>query len=699
MGLTGTSVVGAGTVTYSGIGVRQAVNAANSSNTNTDETPVTLSATENQAPIIPPPTIPQILPDFLVRLGLPQLTEEDRVLLSQYAFARTPDVERQLEERIFQEEEYVYNGWQGYGYFPPSAAFSHALDGLLGTEGYENLMGNLYREIDSETGRPRIYSILISLSEQEADKYIRMADEEFIVILAQAQKDTYLLPIGSQALIEAYDRFGDLQCIALAKGISLKEFYYNDLMSSLPGLSERDYQLIYKLEIIAGTPENADDMANRGMFVESLRHFVESYLESTDSSIMDSLSGALYYLYNMAPKFGISPAYVYQVLQEIAEDKGLSLQPEGSVESLSDLENQSISVAPEGLPQEVKEILQTTGYWELVRTNVREIYLTPEIDEGRGIYSRDAGGMANPALHSVQIDTIYTEGTLKSDWDIAATLVHEAAHVEWSENAAIELQYSTPDERNAYLIETDFLMKYKDILHSQTNANNPMTTLIYGNETLSCIQQIVISNLLAVRGANYVLGYSLDDFTVKYDVLPSVDYLNSRGLQNLSELDMSHYPTDLAYMALLDPETFGLQFTQEELLTTLIRFINPYYLDHPDEIGQLLTVLEQILNDGARLEGSMVVKDGDREFEHYERRMNLTLIRSDGTQEDLAYLDAEATKSLILIFEGLKLRRRNSSDILENIEWQYENTFDFQYTTIDMLQALTSFLVAHHQLE
>jgi hypothetical protein len=529
--------------------------------------------------ITPPPTVAQVSPDFFIRINLPQLRSEDRALLYAYAFSPNETTEQSIEEKIIEyRDSNVYNGWQSSDYFSPEDAFFYALD-ALSQEGQE--------AAPADYSISEIYASMKLFTTAEVDHYLEISEEEFQQAYIRAQNEIRLLPVGSQLLIQAAQRMKELATIAWIRGISIEEFSREDLRVSLPGLNEEDYETLLELKRIAYSPESIDNAVNCGLFIQKMQEYINRYLQTSDPQLKETLSLVLLSFYRLASRYGLNPGLIYSTLTEQADNLHISLVPQGSIQSLSELQNSEIAVSPENMPPEIKQILQATGYWDLVRDNLREIYFTPEIDEGRSAYVlMQEGGNANPAVRSVQIDTANEDGSMIAAWGIAMILVHEAAHIDWSIRAPIELQSSTPDERNAYAYENLFLRSYISTYGINKNSAE-----------YAGISRMFWQSTLAVSGANYALGYAATMMDIDYYDLPSQAFLSSRGLQTVGDLDMNHYPTDLAAITILEPELFGSQLDRRGLIEFLIK--RYFGAELPEgQIDEIVNVINWILESG-----------------------------------------------------------------------------------------------------
>jgi len=237
------------------------------------------------------------------------------------------------------------------------------------------------------------------------------------------------------------------------------------------------------------------------------------YLTATDENLKRKYADDLYGLDNLAAQFGVGGAELDSILAQVCKETNCDLTGKDKIESMAGLSAVDIkNVGPDGLPREVKEILVKTGYWQLVKDNINLIVLVRSLPADHTGFK--PGGMANPVLRRVEVD-FFGKKKVDPPWSIALTLVHEAAHIAWRSQPAL-LQNLTPDERQAYATELEFLGAYSKQ---------------YGipeNNKAFIFERLKIE--AAVMTANQLLGYAPDNFSVHETTLPS------------SALDLSYYP-------------------------------------------------------------------------------------------------------------------------------------------------------------
>jgi hypothetical protein len=202
---------------------------------------------------------------------------------------------------------------------------------------------------------------------------------------------------------------------------------------------------------------------------------------------------------------GVRGTELDKSLSQVCQKVNCDLNGKDKIASLSDLATVHFAnVTPDGLPQEIKEILVRTGYWQLIKDNLSSIVFNTSVsDDTRD--NQKVAGLANPLLRQVEIDFDGEAGTILSPRKIASVLVHEAAHVAWRAQPLI-LQNTTPDERQAYATELAFDNKYVDY-------DLPQKAKHFLFERLRVEQN--------VRTANEILGYASDNFSAKETTLPS----------------------------------------------------------------------------------------------------------------------------------------------------------------------------------
>ena len=510
----------------------------------------------------------------LIILSASHFPIADRQFLFNILTADHPEqMIHQLRSRIlaaYRELAQDENAWGGEGsvsYY----VYSEFLENLIGIEGSEQQLTGLFRN--------NISSLISTLSSSQVQHYLHMNEAGFIDEFQKAEQDLFSYPIGSTNLVKAYKRYLDLQAIAIARGISLHELDYDQVFEPMPGLSDEDQRNLLILMETASTPAGMDDAYNTLLFEETLELFQRRYLSDNpyEETPKTTLAQVLLLLYQMSPSFGSSFSECQQNFEELAGELGVSLIVPGQVADMEALSlSAPISVSPEGLPAEAIQILQRTGYWDLVKDNISEIYFTSEINEGS--YSMDSGGNANPALGRVEIDVLQ-DGRLIDPWEIAYILVHEAAHIDWAKQAPAELQFTTPDERNAYLYGAQFLERFFNLTTGSQYGELGLTEQLLPDSTEAHkIALFMASAITAGRAANFALGYPLETMDINYFTLPSSEFLSSHNLGQLEDLNMGFYPTDLSSHFVLEPgaleqivDELGLEESQKTALLDILR--------------------------------------------------------------------------------------------------------------------------------
>lgn len=475
----------------------------------------------------------------LRRLSHSKILQEDRKLVYRFITAKKKSrakLLRRLQKKIVsytKKESLLYNGWQSYGHITPYSAFLFALEGYFGNAGYERLQ--------AYTFSAHLKEVLCTISSKEMLKLLKLPANEFTLEMARIQTEVEQFPIGTERKIKAVRRANDLAAIALARGISLEGFYLVLFREgNMHGLKDEDYQILYELGRVAESPEKTDDNRHRALFLDRFESFTKRFLHAKHGSQERmALAGALSIFYSMAPKYGFSASALDVLLEFQSKKYGKSLHIDNQIASLQDLKkNQPITVGPKGLPKEVVKILKEHGAYDLVANNLREIILTPEIEEGFDMMVGDHGGNALAELRLVQIDVFDPEGKMLPAWLIAYILVHEAAHVVWGRSVRPELLASTPNERQAFLVGGKFIESYL-IQGIKSGRIDPKS------DEAKKMAMCIVQDWTAARAANYALGYDADNFDLNYKELPSAAFLKSHGLSELKELDMQNYPTNL----------------------------------------------------------------------------------------------------------------------------------------------------------
>ncbi|MFH1684168.1 MAG: hypothetical protein ABIA67_04725 [Candidatus Margulisiibacteriota bacterium] len=520
----------------------------------------------------------------LLILSHPRALPEDRALIFAFLTSSSENVSGALRSQIEQKivanlraTSLDYNGWQSYEYISAPLVFLSALEGLFGIEGFERTLQQILVQ--------RLPEVLTVINELEAQQLLDMPLIEFTQLLDSVMREAVQAPVGTQLKINVNRWLGDLINIALARGLSMQAYSFGRFMQdTMPELPEHILLGLYELNRAAGASDNPDNNLLRDRFFELYKELSEAFLSSDRGSQEHlDLAGAIQQLYGIGPRYGFSPLALDTMFDLIAARAGIFFGSNDQAPSLSQLDSsEQFVVGPAGLPPEVIQVLEDTGFYNLVAINLREIVLTPEINEGIGILSRDAGGRAYSGLHVVEIDYLTPEGEVLPAWMIAAILVHEASHVAWGRSVREELRQSTPDERQAFLNEARFLETYLGHRISQG------AIVLNSSETAMIASQIVYDRL-AGRGANRVLGYDQENYDPFVTELPSEEFLRSHGLSEVRDLDLNTYPTDLILP--LAGERFDELFNSLDL--------------EGGQRGWIRSTFEQILYDGAVFEGSL----------------------------------------------------------------------------------------------
>lgn len=531
--------------------------------------------------------------NILVELADSKLRREDRELLFTYVTSKSEEILPELERRSqehYQKTTLNFNGGQGGEYYTESDVFMGVLTEYLGPYEFEKFQHIVISQ------HPQ--NFILEMSAAEAEELLKMPEDNFWGLYDETLKEFDETPPGTLQKIMLYRRINNLNAIALARGLSPLDHSYTELTRSIPGLTNKEYGWLFELNFYARYANGNQISIYSTAFINAFTYFATAYLEAP-AHLKSAYSMALHQLDTLAIEFGFSPRELDELLDSICKKVHCSLSGVDIVEDLQKLENSGtiFEVSPEGLPREVKEILQSTGYWELVSRNLRLISLTPEINEGDGISSRDASGSAVPILRRVEIDYVDHDGKTIPAWTMAAILVHEAAHVEWRKEDIL-LQQSTPNERHAFATELSFLSDFKSFFGYQLNPEE-LRFLDLGIESASA----------AVTTANLILGYDPKDMSPGNKTIPDITYCWHLGLAGPEELDLSYYPTN-------PPPSFLASYSDFEDLTKYL------LLDNPETIHFLWEVLEgrATLEVNTVMEGEknagiptvFMVKDGQR---------------------------------------------------------------------------------------
>ncbi|MFH1390576.1 MAG: hypothetical protein ABIH56_07665 [Candidatus Margulisiibacteriota bacterium] len=510
---------------------------------------------------------------LLIALTSPRLTRPDRELLFPVISGQHQGVTPQLAAGFAHHYRTISTTYRGWGSSPAttgSELFMTILAQHLGPMEFERFQQRIMGE------NPAAY--ITALTGPEIGYYQQLPPAELFQSYENLQKDLIQAPPGSALKINLYQKISDLQVIILGRKLSIINHDFSDLIHSLPGLSEQEYQSLFRITALI----KYSGYVNTGDYLQAFDYFAQAYLTAPDH-LKTSYSGALHWLDTLAVDYGISRGEIDRRLTEVCRRHDCSLAGTGQLNSLVDLRNGGrIEVSPAGLPPEIKEILTGTGYWELVSQNLSKIVLTPEIEEGSGIGAMDAGGTAVPLLRQVEIDVIDRDGSQLPAWQIAAILVHEAAHVAWRKEDLV-WQQVVPDERHSYARELAFLQKYEE------RFGLPFP----GSAKRIDFEASLLQSRAAVQTANAILGYQPDDFDPTNRTLPNRQLLLARRLASFDDQELDYYPTN--------PSPNFLN--SRDSLINFIREINPSLSSKSE---QLATILWPVIEGKASLEVAAV---------------------------------------------------------------------------------------------
>jgi hypothetical protein len=437
--------------------------------------------------------------NILIELNQPGLMLADVRLLYDYVFGQGPIDYLQIQQRTW------YHWRERLMEFPIDTADSaHA--SFIST--MEIILGNDYEPFLMDA--VRINATRDSFSRTLSNT--QLFDE-----LMTVQSQVELYPVGSTGNRQSMTRLRNLQIEILARGLSLDDYFSWLSNQAIPGLSEGDILLLQELTGAAYTYEGTDNNRLRGRFISAYIEFYDRYIcEDSGSSEKNSLAVAIGSLSGLAYRFGITQRELHRLA---AGEVGEIPTEFGSVPDMDALLGAiPITVSSEGLPQEVIQVLEETGYYALIRDNLREIVLTDEIDEGISLVLPDRGGEATPCLGLVTVDVFREAGGLLPVWQIAAVLVHEAAHVAWVKNMpGPRFLLPVPNEGNAFFVEARFL---EDFLQRGLEQG----TIIPDSELANEIMALIREDRAVVAVADSILGVAPGDReeSLIYDIAEGV---------------------------------------------------------------------------------------------------------------------------------------------------------------------------------
>ncbi|NQU18184.1 MAG: hypothetical protein HQ564_09005 [Candidatus Saganbacteria bacterium] len=458
--------------------------------------------------------------NLLAVLSDKKLDKNDQALLFSHISSPkskiTPDLTKRIAEHYSAKAKNFNSRGGGY-------SSSHIFLGVLrlhhGKKGFEKILGPIIKK--------NLKGFVVLISPKRVGQLLTMRRSDFWQVHEGVLKDFVITAPGTKQRVLLAKTISDLRAIAFARGISFRHYGYQQMVKSIPGLNRKEYVRLYKTrkwsEVAMGNPKSV----YTARFLKTFAYYASRYFSAKPAQ-KSAYASALALLDNSALGFGLTRDYMDKYLARICKRYKCSLAGKGKISEMAALKNKGIvEVSPNGLPKEVVAILKQAGYWKLVSANIQNISFTPEINEGKGIFSMDAGGTAISLLKRVQIDYVNPQGIIVPAWQIALILVHEAAHVRFRK-ADINLQQSTPNERQAFATQYAFMQKM------QVPADKK-EALWY--------KMIKQQAKEAVRTANKILGYKVDNMRPDVDDLPIYAFCKKHGLSKPEELDMGFYPT------------------------------------------------------------------------------------------------------------------------------------------------------------
>jgi len=185
---------------------------------------------------------------------------------------------------------------------------------------------------------------------------------------------------------------------------------------------------------------------------------------------MPAKESAIIKLVNLSRLIRGSGTRISEIRAVLQDDRIGSVRVMGTMPqiTLKGLRNADVVITPGQLPEEVKDILKMTkyrnglSYFDYIKANVNLLYFTPSVDRRITIMKRNDVGTAEELTRTCIVDTS-NEGIMwDSDWpawDLAATVVTEAAHIDWyyQKNGDPFMLDYVPNEKAALIIQRDFL--------------------------------------------------------------------------------------------------------------------------------------------------------------------------------------------------------------------------------------------------
>jgi|GEM_PF-6385709 hypothetical protein len=497
-----------------------------------------------QTPLIISPLLPNQVSLVDRNDDLIDLVPQDRELLRAYLRAPSHGAEHdrllgQIQQAVitnFRQDTLERNGWQSASFVSYNERFIRALNSVFGERQAEELVLHLFER--------NLPAVLTWYRGSEIDGLMRMPASDFAELYHALQTISSRLPNGTAVKNAYLRRLGDLENIAIVRNLDLRDY---EERLSFPGISDEIRQELSELHGDCLQPEQiaANLPQLRERYRQVFEHVLQNYfLSASRATEQQPYRAAINDLFWLSRELGYSVAEFDEQIQTIADSLGVGPSTRTIAPALSAMNHtitQPIIVGPAGLPSEVREVLQTTGYYDFVAQNLQEIALLPRIDTQGDTRVDGASGLANPGLRRAEIMLYDQTGCLLSAREIAMALIHETAHVNWDRNAERGFSSTMHSERFAFLIENQF-------------AEECLRRGLLGNDqtAISGWARMIVTNQTYVQGINYVFGYERDNYDPYFQAALSSELLHSRGLRRTEDLNLTAYPDSQALIIALE---------------------------------------------------------------------------------------------------------------------------------------------------
>jgi len=206
----------------------------------------------------------------------------------------------------------------------------------------------------------------------------------------------------------------------------------------------------------------------------------------------------------------------------------------GPPAAMAEARDRPLRTRPDRVPTLVLQLLQSlpvdpsggATFADFVSTNVREVYLTPQLVEWSPVCSMDVCGSCEPLTRTlILVSAGYVDLAPPAAWSLAAVAVHETAHIEWFHRPEVSrdprLLLPTPNERNAWRLMVRFL---RGLLRER-----PQTVQSHVRTNAAAIRKMLQRARKELQKANRALHLPVDDESLHLELPPGIDEADLKG--------------------------------------------------------------------------------------------------------------------------------------------------------------------------